>query len=74
MAKKFGPPGLLTYSDVMELLACSRSTVLRMVRKGILAPPHDVEGIGLRFWEDEVYGYLYQQRAKSRAKSDKPSS
>jgi predicted DNA-binding transcriptional regulator AlpA len=60
-------PGLLSYEDVMDLLKCSKPTVKRLVQKEKIPPPHRVEGVGARWFEDEIYGYLYALRAERRA-------
>jgi hypothetical protein len=65
--------GLLSYADVMELFSCSRSSVRRMWRKlRVIPPPHDVEGLGPRWWEDEIYGYLFKLRAEARRAAVEP--
>lgn len=50
----------------MEALSVSRSTLTRMVRKGLLPAPQKIEGIGNRWWEDEILSYLAMQRLKKR--------
>ena len=59
-------PGLLAYEDVMEILSCSRPTVKRLVSKGKIPAPCHVDGVGVRWFEDEIYGYLYTLRAAKR--------
>jgi hypothetical protein len=65
-------PGFLSYADVMDLLSCSRQTVRRLWKRGVIPPPHEVEGLGPRWWEDEIYGYLYRLRAEKRASAPPP--
>jgi predicted DNA-binding transcriptional regulator AlpA len=57
---------MVSYEDLMALLRCSRSTIHRMVKRGLLPRPQRVEGLGPRWWEDEVREYLYLLRHKKR--------
>jgi predicted DNA-binding transcriptional regulator AlpA len=66
-------PGLLAYEDVMELLSCSRPTVKRLVERGKIPPPHHIDHVGVRWFEDEIYGYLYSIRAERRVEKEKKS-
>lgn len=67
MAKRVPVPGLLSYADLMEIFSCSRPTVYRMWKKLKKIPaPHEVEGLGPRWWEDEIIAYLAAERSKSR--------
>ena len=62
-------PALLSYSNVAQLLDCSVATVKRLWKKGSLAEPQMYEGIGMRFWAEDVYEYIY---AEKRAKRKSP--
>lgn len=67
MPKRLPLPGLLSYADLMEAFSCSRDTVRRMWKKRkLIPPPHEVEGLGPRWWEDEILLYLAKLRADSR--------
>ena len=56
-------PQLLDYEDVMELLCCTRSAIKRLIERDKIPPPHHVDGIGARWFEDEIYDYLTELRA-----------
>jgi hypothetical protein len=70
--------GLLTYADVEDMLSCSNDKVRAMVKAGILKEPQWYEGLGVRFWEDDVLAYVYGERLqkkkppKRKPKGDSP--
>lgn len=74
MPKRLPITGLLSYADLMEIFSCSRDTVRRMwkVRK-VIPPPHEVEGLGPRWWEDDILLYLAKLRVDSRRQREQAS-
>ena len=63
---------LLSYADVAQMLSVSTDTVKRLWKlKKVIPPPHKLEGIGWRWWEDEIMSYLYLERARRQAQIGK---
>lgn len=67
MAKRLPIAGLLSYTDLMEIFSCSRSSVRRMWKsRKVIPPPHEIDGLGPRWWEDEIVSFLASLRVKTR--------
>jgi excisionase family DNA binding protein len=66
MAKRIRYPGLLSYESVCRALDCSKSTIKRLVKKGLLPAPEQVPGVGARWWEDDIEQYLHDLKKRKK--------
>jgi predicted DNA-binding transcriptional regulator AlpA len=48
----------------MRALDCSRTTIKRLVKQGLLPKPVNIPGVGVRWWEDEIENYLHEIKRK----------
>ena len=68
------PRRLLSMRHLTERLDCSDDTVRRLVKRGLLAPPCQYRGLGLRWDETDVEEYLALERLRQRGMSvDEPT-
>ncbi len=63
------PSRRLSYNNVANLLDCSPRTIKRLVERGLLAPPINYNGVGLRFREEDVLVYMAVQEARQVERS-----
>lgn len=54
----------MSYQQVAARIACGTSTVRKMVSAGKFPPPHDIQGVGKRFWSEDVDVWIFEQRSK----------
>ncbi len=71
MPKRLAIPGFLTYADVAAAFSCSPDTVRRMWHSGKLPAPIEVDGLGVRFKEEEIHEALAKMRSGKRLEPPK---